>query len=178
MCVNDVDSLEEIDSDSFCEDELNNFMCISIEYFGNEYIGSDLNYEESMVYMEGELISSLEEIDILRLKKRKQKLLLMQYEKNGKEPIEDIGLLKLELEEEKKIEDILKQQLAKEKMRCEALEEEVVTTKELEKFQAFYHQNLSSMKASKELNNILSKQISPLLKIGLGNEEGSSSNHS
>ena len=36
-----------------------------------------------MVDMEGELISYLEEIDILRLKKRKQKLLLMQYEKNG-----------------------------------------------------------------------------------------------
>ena len=46
----------------------------------------------------------------------------MQYEKNGKEPSEDPTLLKLELEEAKKIEDILKQQLTEEKKRCEALE--------------------------------------------------------
>ena len=64
-------------------------------------------------------------------------------------------------------------------MRCEALEEEVVTSKkELEKFQALYHQNLSSIKASEELNNILSKKISPLLITCLSYEEGSSSNHS
>ena len=75
-----------------------------------------------MVDMEGELISALEEIDTLRLKKRKQKQLLMQYEKNGKKPSEDLSLLKLELEEENKIEDILKQQLIEEKMICEALE--------------------------------------------------------
>ena len=60
-------------------------------------------------------------------------------------------------------------------MRCEALEEELVTArKELEKFQVLYHQNLSSIKASKELNNILSKKRSPWLKTGLGYEEGSS----
>ena len=41
-----------------------------------------------MFDMEGELISALEEIDRLRLKKRKQKQLLMQYEKNDKEPSE------------------------------------------------------------------------------------------
>ena len=43
--------------------------------------------------------------------------------------------------------------------------------KELEKFQAMYHQNLSSIKASEELNNILSKQRSPWLKSGLGYEK-------
>ena len=35
----------------------------------------------------------------------------MQYEKNGKKPSEYLSLLKLELEEVNKIEDILKQQL-------------------------------------------------------------------
>ena len=70
-----------------------------------------MNDEESMVDMEGELISALEDVGRLILKKRKQKQLLMQYEKNGKEPSEDIALLKLELEEAKKIEDIPKQQL-------------------------------------------------------------------
>ena len=62
-------------------------------------------------------------------------------------------------------------------MICEALEEEVVKTrKELEKFQSLYHQNLSSIKASEELNSILSKQRSPLIKTTLGYETGSSSN--
>jgi hypothetical protein len=53
--------------------------------------------------MEGELVSSLEEIDRLKLKKRTQKKLLMQFEKNGKKPDEDFSLIKVELEEEKKI---------------------------------------------------------------------------
>jgi hypothetical protein len=47
----------------------------------------------------------------LRFNKRKQKQLLMQFKMNGKKPDEDFALLKLELEEENKIEDILKQQL-------------------------------------------------------------------
>ena len=48
-------------------------MLMAIDDIGNEYIESDMNEEESMVDMEGELISSLEGIDRLRLKKRKQK---------------------------------------------------------------------------------------------------------
>ena len=79
-----------------------------------------------MVDMEGELISALEEIDRLEIKKRKQKQLMMQYEKNEKKTSEVFALLKIELEEAKKIEDILKQQLTKNKMRYEVLEEEVV----------------------------------------------------
>jgi hypothetical protein len=93
----------------------------------------------------------------------------MQFEKNGKEPSEDFVLLKVELVEVKKIEDILKQQLSKKKARCEALEEEVVKTrKELEKFQALYHQNLSSIKALEGLATILNQQRNPKLKNGLG----------
>ena len=103
---------------------------------------------------------------------------LLQYEKNVKEPSTDCILLKVELEEAKKISDI-KEQLSQKKMRCEALEEEVVKfRKELEKFQSLYHQNLSSIKASEELNNILSKQRSPLNKTGIGYEEGTSSSQS
>jgi hypothetical protein len=63
------------------------------------------------------LISALEEIDRLRLKKRKQKQLLIQFEKDSKRPDEDFALLKVELEEKKKIEDILKQQLSEKKAR-------------------------------------------------------------
>ena len=106
--------------------------------------------------MEGELISALEEIDRLRCKKRKQKRLLMQFKMNDKKPDEDFALLKVELEEAKKIEDILKQQLSEKKARCEALEEEIVKTrKEMEKFKALYLQNLPRIKASTELNEIL-----------------------
>jgi hypothetical protein len=62
-----------------------------------------------MVDMEGELISALEEIDRLIIKNRKQKQLLIQFEKYSKETDEDLVLLKVELEEAKKIKDILKQ---------------------------------------------------------------------
>ena len=48
----------------------------------------------------------------------------------------------------------------------------MIATKELERFQALYHQNLSSIKASEELNNIMSKQRSPWLKSGLIYKEG------
>jgi hypothetical protein len=57
--------------------------------------------------MEGELISALEEIDRLRIKNRKQRQLLIQFEKDSQEPSEDLVLLKVELEEAKKIEEIL-----------------------------------------------------------------------
>ena len=43
--------------------------------------------------------------------------------------------------------------------------------KELKKFQALYHQNLSSINASEELNNIINKQRSPWVKRGLGYKE-------
>ena len=96
LCANDVDALEEIDIDSSCEDKVDNFMLMAIKDFEIEYTGSDLNDQEVMVDMEGELISALEEIDSLGLEKRKQKQLLMQYENNGKKPSEDLDMLKLE----------------------------------------------------------------------------------
>jgi hypothetical protein len=58
--------------------------------------------------MEGELVSALEEIDRLRINNRKQRKLLIQFEIDIKEPDEDLVLLKVELEEAKKIEEILK----------------------------------------------------------------------
>jgi hypothetical protein len=83
--------------------------------------------------------------------------------------------LNLELEEAKKIEEVLKQQLAEGRSICEHLEEEVVTVKkELEKYQAWYNQNIFSIKASEELNNILNRQRPPQNKFGLGYEEDAS----
>jgi hypothetical protein len=104
--------------------------------------------------------------------------LLIQFEKESTKPDEDFALLKVELEEAKKIEDILKQQLSEKKVRCEALEEEIVKTrKEMEKFKGLYHQNMPSIKASEGLTSILNQQRNLKLKNGLGYEEGSSSDH-
>jgi hypothetical protein len=109
LCVNNDDFSGDTDNDSSCEDKVNDFMLMAKEDYDNKSTGSDVNDEEAVVDMEGELINALEEIDRLRLKKRKQKQLLMQFEKNGKKPDEEFSLLKVELEEAKKIEDTLKQ---------------------------------------------------------------------
>jgi hypothetical protein len=56
------------------------------------------------------------------------------------------------------------------------MEEEVVKTrKELERFQAFYHHNMSIIKDSEGLATILNQKRNPKLKTGLGYEEGSTS---
>jgi hypothetical protein len=47
------------------------------EDYDTKSTGSDANEEEVVVDMEGELISALEEIDILRIKNRKQRQLLI-----------------------------------------------------------------------------------------------------
>jgi hypothetical protein len=156
LCVNNDDSSEDTDSDSSYEDKVNEFMLMAKENYDNKITGSDENDEEVVVDMEGELISVLEEIDRLRIKNRKQRQLLIQLEKDSQEYGKDLVLLKVELEEAKKIEEILKQQLSEKKTRCESLEQEVVKTrKEMEKFQALYNQNLSSIKASEGLATIL-----------------------
>jgi hypothetical protein len=51
----------------------------------------------------------------------------------------------------------------------------VKTRNEMEKFQALYNQNLSSIKTLEGLATILNQQRNPKLKTGLGYEEGSSS---
>jgi hypothetical protein len=178
LCANNKNSSEDIDSDSSCEDKVNDFMLMAMGDLDDEHRGGEMDDEEAVVDMEGELISVLEEIDRLRCKKRTQKQLLKKFKMNSEKPDENFYLLKVELEEAKKIEDILKQQLSKKKAGCEALEEEIVKTrKEIEKFKGLYHQNLSSIKVSEGLTSILNQQRNPKLKYGLGYEEGSSSHH-
>jgi hypothetical protein len=64
--------------------------------------------------------------------------------------------LKFKLEESKRIEGILTQQLKESNTNGEKLEAEVMSVrKDLEKFWALYHQNLTSIKASKGLATIL-----------------------
>ncbi len=173
LCVNNDESSGTSDTQSSHQDEENNFMLMAIEDLDMNC--KEMNDVEGIVDMEEELISALEEIDRLRLKKRKQKQLLIQYETSR----EDITLIKLELEEEKKIEESLKQRLAECKVRCELLEKEVVTVKKgLDKYQALYHQNISSIKASEELNNMLNRQRAPHSKFGLGYSQGESNGNS
>jgi hypothetical protein len=109
LCVNnDDDPSDDEENDSSIEDKLNDFILMAKEDYDNKITGSDVNEEEVVVDMEGELISALEEIDRLRIKNRKQRQLLIQFEKDSKKPDEDFVLLKVELEEANKIEDILK----------------------------------------------------------------------
>ena len=97
-------------------------MLMAKEDYNNEITGSDANDEEVVVYLEGELINALKEIDRLIFKKRKKNKLWIQFEKHNKKPDEDFALLKVKLEEAKKIEDILKQQLSEKKARCEQVQ--------------------------------------------------------
>jgi hypothetical protein len=84
-------------------------MLMEKEDYDNKITGSDANEEEVVVELEGELISSLEELEKLIIKMRKQKQLLIQFKKGSKELDEEFSLLKVELEEAKKIKYILKQ---------------------------------------------------------------------
>jgi hypothetical protein len=84
-------------------------MLMAKEDYDNKRTRSDVNDEEVMVDLEGEPINCLEEIARLRFKKKKKKQLLIQFEKDSKKLDEGFSLLKVELEEAKKIEDILKQ---------------------------------------------------------------------
>jgi hypothetical protein len=110
LCVNnDDDPSDDEDNDSSIEDKLNEFMLMSMGDFDDEHTGGEMDDEEAVVDMEGELISALEEIDRLEIKNIKKKQLLIQFEKDSKQPDEDFSLLKVELEEAKKIKYILKQ---------------------------------------------------------------------
>jgi hypothetical protein len=174
LCINNDDDLsDDEENDSSIKDKLNDLILMDKDDYDNKIIGSD--EEEVVVDMEGELISALEEIDRLRIKNRKQRQLLIQFEKDNKEPNEDFVLLKVKLEETNKIKYILKRRLSEKKARCEALEEVVKTRKEMEKFQALYNYNLSSIKVLEGLATILNHQRNTKLKTGLGYEEGSSS---
>jgi hypothetical protein len=68
LVANNDNSSEDTDSDSSYEDKENDFMLMAKEDYDNKSIGSDDDDEETVVNMEGELISALEEIDRLELR--------------------------------------------------------------------------------------------------------------
>jgi hypothetical protein len=59
-------------------------MLMAQDDYDNKITGSEANEEEVVVDMEGELINALEEIDRLGIKNKKQKQLLIQFEKDNK----------------------------------------------------------------------------------------------
>jgi len=79
---------------------------MDLEELENDFQEYEEEEEEGEVDLEIELISALDEIERLKLKNRKQKEILLKYvkeESNSKYIIK----LKVELEEAKKVEDIL-----------------------------------------------------------------------
>ena len=76
--------------------------------------------------------------------------------------------LKVELEEAKKIEDMLLQQIKDQNREQEKLEEEVVCLrKKLENAQRNVAINSSQTTSSRKLNEILVAQRSPMIKTGI-----------
>ena len=129
--------------------------------------------EEGEVDLEGELRSALEEIDRLKLKYKKQKDILLKYVREEQNS-EVLMQLKVELEEAKKIEDMLLQQIKDKTREQEKLEEEVVCLrKKLENAQRNVAINSSQTTSSSKLNEILVAQRSPMIKTGIGYEEKS-----
>jgi hypothetical protein len=85
---NDDDPSDDERNDASIEHKINDIMLIDLEYLNTEDIGSEFADCEAVVDIEGELVSAMEEIDRLREKKRKEKQLLLKYEKTCKEPSE------------------------------------------------------------------------------------------
>jgi hypothetical protein len=59
-------------------------MLMAMGDIDDEHTGGEMDDEEAMVDMEGELISALKEIDRVIIKNRKQKQLSIQFEKDSK----------------------------------------------------------------------------------------------
>ena len=74
--------------------------------------------------------------------------------------------MKVELEESRKIDDILKGEIKEKNQECEKLEEEVVSLiKESENTQRELTMNIPRMKSSEQLEKIINSQRYPLIKV-------------
>jgi hypothetical protein len=117
----------------------------------------------------------LEEIDRIRGKNKKKKEQLQKYEKKDHDLDETekiVITLKTQLEEAKRIEEVVRSQLKEKKENCKKPEAEVISLKkELEKTIDQLNRSLKFGKSTKVLDNILSYQSSPFIKTGLGYDE-------
>ena len=111
------------------------------------------------------------EIEKLKNENKDLKILVQICDEKEYEDRKEIIGLKTQLEEEKKLEDTLLQQMREKSQECERLEEEVVSLrKNLEKSQREILMNTPLMKGSGQLDQILNSQRSPLIKTGIGYE--------
>jgi uncharacterized protein (UPF0335 family) len=77
--------------------------------------------------------------------------------------------LKTQIEETKRIEEVVRSQLKENEEKCEKLEVEIISLiKELEKTTYQWSRSLKFGKSTEILDNILSYQRSPLINTGLG----------
>ena len=117
------------------------------------------------INLEGELLAALEELSFERKKHEKTSKRLVDVE-------EMVVILKVELEENKRIHEELEAQLVLKTEENNKLEEEVIGLKtQMEKLS----QKLNAYQGSSKLNEILNAQRPPHLKFGLGFEGESSS---
>jgi chromosome segregation ATPase len=114
--------------------------------------------------LEGEIISSLEEISRLKKKNRLRKEQLLFYKEKLKEISEDIVILKIHLEEAKRREEIFMNQIKGKENIYDKLVEEIVSLKnDLKKSKT----QMKFTKGYESLDNILSNQRSPDDIIGI-----------
>jgi chromosome segregation ATPase len=142
----------------------------------NNYENEEIPEVEGEVDLEGELISALEELRRYRRKNKSLKEQLLDYKEEQKSREEEVSKsikkteqiivdLKTQLQEAKRIEEILSKRLNDKEQNCEKLEAEIVLLRrKLEK-----GTNLSKFESSsKILDDILNSQRPSSNKVGLG----------
>jgi hypothetical protein len=100
---------------------------------------------------------------------------LQKHEKKDRdleETKKTIIISKIQLEKEKRIEEVVRNQLKEKEENCEKLEDEIVSLiKELEKTTNQLNRSLAFRKSIEILDNILNFQRSPFIKTGLGYDD-------
>ena len=134
-------------------------------------VNGSKSHEEIAVEEKAKLDTALTEIEKLKNENKDLKRLLQICDEKEYEDREEIIGLKTQLEEAKKVEDTLLQQMREKSQECERMEEEVVSLrKNLEKSQRDLLMNTPLMKSSGQLDQILNAQKSPLINAGIGYE--------
>jgi hypothetical protein len=173
-------SKEDNSSSDMSEDDETKLLFMGIETQNNVVDDNEENSEvEGEVYLEGELISALEELRKYKKKNKSLREQLLEHEEKQKSREKEVLItikeseqiiidLKTQLQEAKRIEEVISKQLNEKQLDCEKLEAEIVFLKrELEK-----GNNQSRFEnSSKILDDILNSQISSSNKSGLGYDQ-------
>jgi hypothetical protein len=109
---------EEYEPDTIQDEKL----LMALEQHKYDQEKKDTKECEVVVDMEGELISALEEISRLKKKNRLRKEQLQIYKEKYNEISEEIVILKIQLEEDKRREEILMNQIKEKENICDKLE--------------------------------------------------------